>query len=561
VVQQAQRQLASVALPGWVAAAQGVLGTPADAVALLFDRPTTSLNPVRGRCFINIGTLLPDHARYRPNHPALAVSGKQYNFAQLNAHVNRLANALLGAGITKGDKVSTVMANRLELVLMYWAAAKTGIVIVPVSTLLQDAGLKSLLSDSDSVMVIADASFAATLNRIRSDLPAIQADRYILARDTPSPTGFQSFESFVRDAPDTEPPDPALSDEDVYNIMYSSGTTGMPKGIVHNHYVRAHYCTLFASSFRMTPESVVLHSGALVFNGAMMDFMPWMFLGCRYILHESFDPKRMLEEIEASQVTHVIMVPSQIVALLNHPDFDPAKLVSLEMIQSLGAPLLLEYKNRLNAELPGRFYELYGLTEGFITMLDRTDAVRKTRSVGVPLRMLEMKILDHQNNEVAVGEIGEICGRGPLLMPGYYNRPDLSAAAVVDGWLHSGDLGFVDEDGFLYLVDRKKDMIISGGVNVYPKDIEEVVVAHPAVAEVAVFGAPDDRWGEVPVAAVVTVHGSTIAATDLIEWTNARVDAKFQRLKDCFLMADFPRNVAGKTLKRQISEDYLAAKP
>ena len=156
---------------------------------------------------------------------------------------------------------------------------------------------------------------------------------------------------------------------DSYNIMYSSGTTGLPKGIVHSHYVRVSYCTLFASAFRMTPESVALHAGAIIFNGAMMDFMPWMYLGCKYILHESFDPKRMMDDIEKHKVTHVIMVPSQITALLNHSEFDPKRLASLEMIQSLGAPLLLEYKNRLNDLLPGRFYELYGLTEGFITCL------------------------------------------------------------------------------------------------------------------------------------------------------------------------------------------------
>jgi acyl-CoA synthetase (AMP-forming)/AMP-acid ligase II len=232
--------------------------------------------------------------------------------------------------------------------------------------------------------------------------------------------------------------------------------------------------------------------------------------------------------------------------------------MSLEMIASLGAPLLLEYKNKLNDLLPGRFSEFYGLTEGFMTMLDRRDAVRKAGSVGVPLRFLEMKIIDDNGNEKPVGEVGEICGRGPLLMPGYYNRPDLTAQAVVDGWLRSGDAGYVDEDGFLYLVDRIKDMIISGGVNVYPKDIEEVVVAHPAVTEVAVFGVPNDRLGEVPVAAVTLVKDAAITPAELIEWTNQRVGAKYQRLTDCVVLSSFPRNVAGKTLKREIREEYLS---
>ena len=173
------------------------------------------------------------------------------------------------------------------------------------------------------------------------------------------------------------------------------------------------------------------------------------------------------------------------------------------MIQSVGAPLHLEYKHRLNAALPGRFYELYGLTEGFMTVLDRADAVRKAGSVGVPIGFYEMRIMDEAGREAPTGEIGEICGRGPLMMEGYYKRPDLTAKAIVDGWLHSGDLGYVDEEGYLYLVDRKKDMIISGGVNVYPRDIEEVAIQHEAVLEVAVFGVADPRWGETPVAAVV----------------------------------------------------------
>jgi acyl-CoA synthetase (AMP-forming)/AMP-acid ligase II len=226
------------------------------------------------------------------------------------------------------------------------------------------------------------------------------------------------------------------------------------------------------------------------------------------------------------------------------------------MLHNVGAPLHLEHKRRINEVLPGRFYELYGLTEGFMTILDKHDAVRKLGSVGAPPPFFALRILREDGSECAPSEVGEICGKSPMLMPGYYKRPDLTAKAIVDGWLHTGDAGYVDEDGYLFLVDRLKDMMITGGVNVYPRDIEELIIQHPAVSEVAVFGVPDAKWGETPVAAVVLRQGESITTESLKDWINARVDAKFQRVTDVVMMATFPRNVAGKTLKREMREQY-----
>ena len=310
----------------------------------------------------------------------------------------------------------------------------------------------------------------------------------------------------------------------------------------------------------MSPESVVLHSGSIVFNGAFLTLMPSMYLGAKYVLHKSFDPQRFVETVERERVTHVMMVPSQIVALLGSPHFSPEALKSLEMIGTVGAPLHMEHKEKLNRCLPDRFYELYGLTEGFMTVLDKNHYASKPTSVGPPQPFFEMRIMSQQGKEASPGEIGEIVGRGPALMPGYYKRPDLTAQAIIDGWLHTGDLGYVDEDGFLYLVDRKKDMIISGGTNVFPKDIEEIIVQHPAVREAAVFGIPSDKWGETPLAAVILHQPGAVAEKTLCDWINERVDAKNQRISAVVIMEDFPRSTAGKTLKRVLREPYWAGR-
>lgn len=505
---------------------------------------------------MNVGSLLPRHARYRGDHTALVVGESRLSFRELNRYVNRLANALLAAGLKKGDTLTTVLPNCLELMATYWAAGKTGIVVVPVSPLLQDASLATLIDDSDTAMVIADARFADAFDRIRGEVPKVAGDRIVLVGNGGDRPGFVPYQALIGGASEEEPPDAGIVGADVFNIMYSSGTTGLPKGIVHTHDVRAAFCELFASTFRIGPESIVLHAGSIVFNGAWVDLLPWMFVGATYILHEAFNAERVIATIEREKVTHIIMVPSQIIAVLSSPAYDPARLASLEMLQSIGAPLLLEHKRRLNDELPGRFYELYGLTEGMVTILDKHDAVRKAGSVGCPPPFCEIKILRVDGTECAPGEVGEICGRAPILMPGYYKRPDLTAQAIVDGWLHSGDAGYLDEDGYLFLADRIKDMIISGGINVYPRDIEEVIIRHPAVREVAVFGVPDPRWGEVPVAAVVLVSGASIEEKELVDWTNQRVGAKYQRISEVLVMDEFPRSVAGKTLKRRMRSEY-----
>jgi acyl-CoA synthetase (AMP-forming)/AMP-acid ligase II len=507
---------------------------------------------------MNVGSLLPWHARFRADHTALICGDDRLTFSDLEKRVNQLANALLSLGLRKGDKLAIVLPNCSELMYAYRAAALLGLVSVPLSPLLRGSGLISLLHDSDTLAVIASSALIEALDEARAELPAIPEGNYILTESDDRP-GYRGFSKFIANQSEGPPPHVDITDDDIYNIVYSSGTTGTPKGIIHNHYIRAMYCTHFSGSFRFTPESVVMHAGSLVFNGACVNLMPAWYLGCTYILQKKFDAEDFIETVAREKVTHVMMVPSQIVAVMNAPNYSPEKLQSLEMLCSVGAPWHREHKEKLLKVLPNSLYELYGLTEGFITILDSRDFARKIDSVGTPIPFTGMRIIDENGNELPSGEVGEITGYSPMMMPGYYKRPDLTAQAIVDGWLRTGDVGFADEDGYLHLVDRKKDMIISGGVNVFPKDIEEIVVQHPSVREVAVFGVPNEKWGECPIAAIILKSPGEVSAHELKSWINKRVAARYQQVHEVIISDDFPRSTAGKTLKRVLRDMHSTA--
>jgi long-chain acyl-CoA synthetase len=504
---------------------------------------------------LELASLISRHAHFRPHATAVVFGNERLNYAQFGARVARAANLLRSFGIGRGDKVVTVLGNSREALELIWAVPAVGAALVPLSPLLMPAGLESLLRDSEAKCLVSQRSMLPTLKAIHADLAPFLPGRVLLIDGAWG--DFGDYGALTAAQPDAFVPELCTPD-DLFNIMYTSGTTGLPKGIMHSHYVRSMYCLLMAAAYRMTPESRTLHAGAIVFNGAYVTLMPTFYLGATYVLLPQFDADATIAAIERERITHIMLVPTQIIAILASKQYWPERLASLECILSLGAPLLQEHKDRLNADLPNRFYELYGCTEGFVTILDRDDAVRKSGSVGRPTQFFEMRIVDADGNDVPPREVGEIVGRGPIRMQGYYKRPDLTSQAVRDGWVYTGDLGYADEDGYLYLVDRKKDMIDSGGMKVYPRDVEEIVAHHPAVREVAVFGVPHDKWGETPLAAVILREGSTATAAELCEWINARVAARYQRVSAVVIMQDFPRSAAGKTLKREMREPYWA---
>jgi acyl-CoA synthetase (AMP-forming)/AMP-acid ligase II len=354
-----------------------------------------------------------------------------------------------------------------------------------------------------------------------------------------------------------------IAPEDLCNIIYSSGTTGVPKGIMHSQHCRLAWATELALALRYRSDCVTLCSLGLFSNISWVAMLATVLVGGTIVVMPAFEARAAAALMELERVTHGTFVPLQLERLLALEDLDHFCLNSLDTLMVCGSPLRLEVKREFPRRTGCRLIELYGLTEGVCTILAPEDFAAKTASVGKPFLGTDLKILDEHDREVPAGVTGEIVGRGPLLMQGYYNREEASREATwTDAhgsrWLRTGDVGQLDEDGFLYIVDRKKDMILSGGQNVYPADIEQVMRGHPDVADVAVIAAPSRRWGETPVAVVVLKADCKAEKTALLQWTNTRV-GKQQRLTDILWRTSLPRNANGKVLKRELRSELVGS--
>ncbi len=343
---------------------------------------------------------------------------------------------------------------------------------------------------------------------------------------------------------------------DPLNIIYSSGTTGMPKGIVHSHQSRLNFARDMAIALRYQGQVRTLVTLGLYSNISWVSMLCTMLTGGCIYIHKRFDPVETLRTIQQERITHTSMVPLQYQRLVTEQKIHGFDTTSLKAPMSVGSSLHAELKQLVMDHLSSGIIEVYGLTEGPITVCDPEDSEGHSGSVGLPVFGSELRLLDDDDKEVSVGEAGEIVGICSFMMSGYHNREDATAECTwIDekgrAWLRTGDIGRLDGDGFLYIVGRKKDLILSGGQNVYPEDIEQCIVCHEAVAEVAVIGVESRKWGETPLALVVPAPGTDIDPRELLEWANARLGRQ-QRIAGVQLLEELPRNANGKILKREL---------
>ena len=504
---------------------------------------------------------LPDvwasHADYYPDKEAVVCGPDHLSYGELDRRLNRVANALLAQGIGRGDRVAVLMANSVAALCCLLGVVKAGASVVPLSGLLLPEQLAVLINDSGAVAVVADADSQPRLDAVRSDLGTVAADRFFVhGGEAP---GWRGFETLLAEASAARP---AVRYEmtDEYNIIYSSGTTGLPKGIIQTHRVRQHWSYFSAIELGFSVDSRALATTPLYSNGTLLMVLPALFVGATLVIMPEFSAGGFLDTVAREAVTHTFMVPPQFLAILAAPEFDKSRLRTLRMVLSGGSPLRRETKQRVLADFSAGLFEIYGFSEGMATLIRPHQHADKAGSVGTPALGYEIRILDEDGNSLPRGEVGEIAGHGGGQMAGYLNRPKETEKIIWRDergrvFLRSGDIGKLDEDGFLYILDRKKDMIISGGFNVFPADIEEVVAGHADVADVTVIGVPHERWGESPLALVIPDENRDPDAGQIRDWTNQRV-AKHQRLAGVEFRAEFPRNALGKVLKRQLREPY-----
>ena len=508
--------------------------------------------------FTNLCDSLSWTAKWHPKRTAVICGESSITYEAFNKNINKVANGLIDLGIQKGDKISVFMPDSIETLETIYGVIKAGAVVVPLSSMLQGDVLSTMINDSGSkLLIVGTALYSLVIEPSRDQLLNIINNGFI-GHDFNEP-GWTSYDEIFKNSSD-ENPEVEIDPEDDINMIYSSGTTGVPKGIVHTHYARLNFAMGLALNFRVTPFSNFLLTTPLYNDSTWAAFLPTFLTGGTCTIMPSFDPEKFLKWTDQWKCTHTLMVPVQYQIILGQPDFKKYDLGTLELMVSVGASLPIDLKQTIIKSFDAKLLELYGLTEGVATILFPEEMEDKIGSVGKPISLTDICIIDDDGNEVKQDEKGEIVAFAPTIMRHYHNQPEKTKETIwIDGkgrtYLKTGDMGSIDQDGYLYILDRKKDVVNSGGYNIYASDLENILLEHTSIVESAVIAVPHEKWGETPLALVVPAKDTKVTENEIKEFVNSKV-AKYQRLSTVEFREELPKNVLGKLLKNDLRKSY-----
>lgn len=512
---------------------------------------------------MNLSMLLTKTARLYPDKVAFIEGGKKLSYSQFNTRCNKLANALLSFGLAKGEQVAILQYNRSETFESIFACFKAGLGAVPINFRLHPNEFAYIIDHSQSKAVIVSPEFNEPILSVRDRLSGV---RHILSFSG-GRGELLDYERVLENSLETFT-DADVEPDDLAWLFYTSGTTGEPKGasLTHRNLMAmtmnfyADICPGFGAS------DVILHA-APISHGSGLYGLPNIGKGATNVIldKKSFDAEGVFQAIEKYRVTNMFVAPTMIKMMIDHPAIDHYDYSSMRSLIYGGAPILVEDLKKAMKKLGHCLIQLYGQGESPMTItylphadhvLDGDQAhVNRLASAGFARTDVEVKIFDEEDNELPPGEVGEIVTRSDAAMKGYWRNPKATSESLRNGWLHTGDVGYLDDHGYLFIMDRSKDMIISGGENIYPREIEEVLIRHPAVREVAVVGIPDEKWGEAIKAVVALSPGSEASEEDLIAFCKENI-ASYKKPKSIDFVAELPKNNYGKILKREIRDRY-----
>jgi len=499
------------------------------------------------------------YARNTPEAPCFTRQDNTINYDEVDAIANQVANGFLDQGVQKGQRVAILGENAVEHCFWLMGASKVGAVSVPLNYRLAPAELAFVIGDANARVLLVLEGMEETLAALR---PQLSGDVTIITVNQPDTLHWKEW---IAQFPKTSPMVEVGRDEPVIQL-YTSGTTGNPKGVVTSHYniLQLTMMNVIATPHRPDQGSAGIICAPLFHIGGAGSMVAGIYNGQHTVLHRVFDPVQVLDDMERYPVTSIFMVPAMIMAVLQVPGVETRDFSKLDTIFYGASPISETVLRQALEVFQCEFIQMYGMTEttGTVVSLSPEDHRRALggkpellRSCGRPAVGTEIKIMDTDGNEVATGDVGEIWVKSDTNMLCYYNLPEATAANLTDGWVHTGDAGYRDEEGFLYLKDRIKDMVVSGGENIYPVEVENALAKHEAVADVAVIGVPDDKFGEALLAFIVTKPGASLTLDEMVDFCRDKI-AGYKIPRKLELVDELPRNPSGKILKKILREPY-----